>query len=228
MAAGLADFSDKLMQIIENTLIVPFQAARINAADLDHAAWTGAAVASLVRYWSGAGAPPTRHAEARLLWTPDALVVRFTAHQHEPLCLSEPPDLTQKTMNLWDWDVCEIFVAPDAAQPQNYYEFEVAPNGAWLDVQISWLAGVRRAHWEYESGLRAAAHIASDRITMGLWLPWFAFERVPQTGESWHGNLFRCVGPLGPERGYLAWQPTRTPQPNFHVPEAFGTFLFAG
>ena len=227
MADGRADCFDELMQTIDNTLIVPFYGEPVTAADLEHEAWSGAAAAPLVRYWSGDDAPPARHAEARLLWTSDALVVRFTAQQHEPLHLLESPDVTQKTMNLWDWDVCEIFVAPHTGQPQNYYEFEVAPTGAWLDVQIGWVAGVRRAHWEYESGLQAAARITAHQITSALWLPWFAFERVPDVGESWHGNLFRCVGPRGPERGYLAWQPTHTPQPNFHVPEVFGNFLFA-
>jgi hypothetical protein len=26
-------------------------------------------------------------------------------------------------------------------------------------------------------------------------------------------------------REYLAWSPPRTPKPNFHVPEAFGTLV---
>ncbi len=40
------------------------------------------------------------------------------------------------------------------------------------------------------------------------------------------GNLFRCIG-VGNER-YLAWQPTGTPEPLFHVPEAFGWIQFVG
>jgi len=43
--------------------------------------------------------------------------------------------------------------------------------------------------------------------------------------ERWRVNLFRCVG-KDPDRGYLAWQSTRTPKPNFHVPQVFGWLVF--
>jgi alpha-galactosidase len=42
----------------------------------------------------------------------------------------------------------------------------------------------------------------------------------------WRVNFFRVEGKQEP-RGYYAWQPTHTPQPNFHVPEAFGSMRFA-
>jgi hypothetical protein len=47
----------------------------------------------------------------------------------------------------------------------------------------------------------------------------------PKSGDVWLGNLLRCVG-RDPDRGYLAWQPTMTEKPNFHVPEKFGEFEF--
>jgi alpha-galactosidase len=56
-------------------------------------------------------------------------------------------------------------------------------------------------------------------------VPWQAFGRAPEKHETWRANLFRCIG-AGEERGYLAWQPTRTAKPNFHVPEAFGKLIF--
>jgi alpha-galactosidase len=54
---------------------------------------------------------------------------------------------------------------------------------------------------------------------------WEAFGKKPKTGDVWLGNLFRCVG-TGISRGYLAWQPTLTDQPNFHVPQVFGSLNF--
>jgi alpha-galactosidase len=39
-------------------------------------------------------------------------------------------------------------------------------------------------------------------------------------------NFYRVEGPQEP-RAYLAWRPTKTPQPNFHVPSAFGKLRFA-
>ena len=43
----------------------------------------------------------------------------------------------------------------------------------------------------------------------------------------WRANFYRVEGKSEP-RAYLAWQPTSTPQPNFHVPSAFGKLRFAG
>ena len=206
------------------TLLIPFVAGNLAFSDLDHAAWSRAAVAQLTNYWSGDVAPPERQAEARLLWTPDALAVRFVCAQNEPLQINETPDLSRKTMQLWDQDVCEIFVAPDS--PERYFEFEAAPTGEWLDVEINWERGGRKPHWEYASGMKTAARVEEKRVTILLWLPWAAFGRAPRPGEEWRANLFRCVGPLGAQRGYLAWQPTRAPQPNFHVPQAFGSLRF--
>ena len=48
----------------------------------------------------------------------------------------------------------------------------------------------------------------------------------PQQGDRWRVNLFRCVG-KDPDRGYLAWQPTKMPKPGFHLPEVFGWLIFA-
>ena len=41
----------------------------------------------------------------------------------------------------------------------------------------------------------------------------------------WRANFYRVEGRQEP-RFYSAWQPTKTPQPNFHVPEAFGYLQF--
>ncbi len=200
----------------------------LTANDVTHPEWQKAMPVMLARYWSGTFAPVSRQAEARLLWTPDALLVRFVCAQSESLVVRDAPDTSRKVMGLWDYDVCEIFVAPDAERVEHYYEFEVAPTGEWLDVEINWERGERKSVWEYASGMKTAARIEEKRVTILLWLPWAAFGRTPQPGEEWRGNLFRCVGPLGAERGYLAWHPTRAPQPDFHVPTAFGSFIFAG
>ena len=128
-------------------------------------------------------------------------------------------------MGLWDRDVCEIFVAPDARTPRRYMEFEAAPTGEWLDLTIQHNEGVRETDRNFHSGMTAAARIEDGSNTIALSVPWAAFGRAPQANDSWRINLFRCVG-AGPERGYLAWQPTRTPQPDFHIPTVFGWLKF--
>jgi hypothetical protein len=193
---------------------------------LDDLAWESASLTKINTYWSGKEAPDGRHFEARLLWSDTALYVKFSASQSGPLVVSEKADVTQKTIGLWERDVCEIFVAPDASRRNKYFEFEVAPNGEWLDLGIEILASLeRRTDWDYTSGMTSAATIEKDKIVMAIKIPWEAFGARPRVGDVWLGNLFRCVGE-GPIRGYLAWRPTETEMPNFHVPERFGEFRF--
>jgi alpha-galactosidase len=199
--------------------------APLTVADLDHDEWDKARATHLTRYWSGEEAPFARQAEARILWSASALCVRFVCPQEEPLIVSPSPQVEQKTLGLWDRDVCEIFVAPDAHRPQRYLEFEAAPTGEWLDLAIESKRDGRETDWHYDSGMTAAARIGSGLVTIALCIPWTAFEREPVAGERWRVNLFRCVG-TGPERGYIAWQPTRTVAPDFHVPAAFGWLEF--
>jgi alpha-galactosidase len=193
--------------------------------ELDHQAWQHATETLVDRYWSGERAPDGRQFMARLLWSDEALYVRFDATQTEPLVVSERPDLSKKTLHLWNRDVCEILIAPDTGTPNMYYEFEVAPTGEWFDLAIELADGNRATDQEYASGMQASARLENDEVIMAISVPWAAFGRTPKTDDVWLGNLFRSVG-KGADRGYLAWRPTRTPIPNFHVPSAFGELIF--
>lgn len=128
-------------------------------------------------------------------------------------------------MGLWDRDVCEIFIAPDPKAVEHYFEFEAAPTGEWLDVAIQWSPEKRESDWDFNSGMTTVARIENDRIVVGIRIPWSEQIHQPRKGERWRVNLFRCVG-KDPNRGYLAWQPTKTPKPGFHVPQVFGWLEF--
>lgn len=193
--------------------------------DLGNRVWNDAKTIRVKTYWNGAAAPQSRHFSIQLLWSPSALYVRFDASQEEPLIVSEHPDRSKKTMRLWDRDVCEIFLAPDTKQPRKYLEFEVAPTGEWIDLSIDYTGPERKTDWDFKSGMESVAKIEGGKIVMAIKIPWGAFGFTPRAGDVWLGNLFRCVG-RGPDRGYLAWSPTMTVKPNFHVPEMFGEFEF--
>jgi alpha-galactosidase len=179
----------------------------------------------VVSYWNGEIAIPERHFSAALAWNDEGLSVRFAMAVGEPLVVSDDPILSGKTIGLWERDVCEIFIAPDKSEYRKYFEFEIGPTGEWLDLAIDSSSGVRITDWDYKSGMEASAEIEGKRLTMSMHIPWNAFGTKPKAGDVWLGNIFRCVG-AGPDRGYLAWQPTLTELPNFHVPEQFGELIF--
>lgn len=203
-----------------------FTEADLAVSDLHHTAWHRAQPVKIDHYWSGQPAPRGRQAEARILWTKTAMLVRYVCNQAEPLVISDHPQTDKKTMNLWDRDVCEIFIAPDPHVVERYLEFEVAPTGEWLDAALDLTSGTRETDWKFNSHMTTAANIERDRVTMAMQIPWNHWIHEPQKGERWRVNLFRCVG-KDPNRGYLSWQPTRTPEPLFHVPAAFGLLVFA-
>ena len=220
MASAAMSQSSKM-----NSVAVTHIKAEVPITSLDDPAWQNGKEVAIDTYWSGKEAPNGRHFKARLLWSDTALYVRFEANQEESLIVSDQPDLAKKTLGLWDRDVCEIFVAPDAAKPDKYFEFEVAPTGEWVDVGIEFHNGKRISDFEYSSGMTSAVRIDTGKVTSAIKIPWKALGKTPKHGDRWRGNLFRCVG-KDPTRGYLAWQPTLTGEPSFHVPSKFGVFQF--
>ena len=109
--------------------------------------------------------------------------------------------------------------------PNRYFEFEAAPTGEWVDLGILTTPSGKETDWSFQSGMSVAARVQRERVTISMRIPWSEKIPKPQRAEEWRVNLFRCVGPELEQR-YLAWQPTETSQPNFHVPEAFGWLRF--
>ena len=193
--------------------------------DFDNSIWEQCDPIKIEHYWSGEPAMLSRHAEARVCWSREGIHVRFVGRQQEPLVVSDNPRTDKKTLGLWDWDVCEIFLAPDATQPWRYFEFEAAPTGAWVDLGITVTPSGRVTEWDFASGLTTAAQVEGEQLLVGMRIPWSEAIPQPKVGDEWCVNVFRCVGPEAPER-YLAWRPTRSETPNFHVPDAFGSLRF--
>lgn len=207
------------------SLKIEHVANEISVKDLNASDWKGADRAEVATYWSGDEVPKGRRMFVRMAWSKTALYAFFEAVQSEELVVAEKPDLTKKAMNLWDRDVVEIFVAPDKNEPRKYFEFEAAPTGEWLDVALDSTSGTRVSDWEYASQMESAAKIVEGGIVVAMKIPWKALGKTPKAGDVWLGNILRCVG-KDPDRGYLAWSPTMTEQPNFHVPARFGEFHF--
>jgi alpha-galactosidase len=202
-------------------IAVPHIKRDFEVKDVDHSLWANAVTVPIAQYWSGEVAPSTRHARAQLLWSDQALYVRYTGQQNEPLVISNQPKTDVKTLGLWDRDVVEIFVGPNPDEAERYYEFEVAPTGEWVDLGIRQLADRRETDWDFKSGMTAFGRIDKGSVLMAIRIPWKGIGYTPKRGQRLRANLFRCIG-SGENRGYLAWSPTRTAQPNFHVPSALG------
>jgi alpha-galactosidase len=172
--------------------------------------------------WQGKNADPQRETEVRLLWTPENLYLRFQAG-YRVITVFPDAESNGRRDQLWDRDVAEVFLQPDPRVPRRYKEFEVSPNGFWIDLDIA--PGEKR---DLQSGLKRRVRIeeTSKSWIAELILPMKSLVARFDPAAVWRVNFYRVEGPAEP-RFYSAWRPTGTPEPNFHVPEAFGKLIFA-
>ena len=172
--------------------------------------------------WQGRDADPSRETQVRALWTDDVLYLQFLCRYRELFVFTDS-DVGGRRDQLWDRDVAEAFLQPDPSQEGYYKEFEVSPNGMWIDLDI--FPGGRR---DLESGLRRSVVIDEKKQVWSaeIALPIIALTRNFDPAQIWRANFYRAEGRQEP-RAYLAWRPTFTPQPNFHVPGRFGYLRFS-
>jgi alpha-galactosidase len=184
-------------------------------------AWEKATPIQFDADWQGKHADPQRETELRLLWTRDALYLRFLA-RYRSLSIFTDAEPNGRRDQLWDRDVVEVFLQPAGADGRHYKEFEVSPNGFWIDLDIA-PEGKR----DLKSGLKCRTKIdeMSKTWRAEVFLPMKSLTARFDPSAAWRANFYRVEGPNEP-RFYSAWRPTKTPAPNFHVPEAFGKLLF--
>jgi hypothetical protein len=166
-------------------------------------------------------AVPRYRTEVRSRWTKGNLYFLFIC-PYEQLHLKPLPNTHQETNELWNWDVAEAFVGSDFTDIQRYKEFEVSPQGEWIDLNVNLHDRQHEDGWKWNSGFEAVARIDERRH---LWyaamrIPFPAIDaRPPAAGNTLRLNLFRSQGP--PENLHeITWQPPMSQ--TFHVPEHFG------
>ncbi|PYT81745.1 MAG: hypothetical protein DMG40_08525 [Acidobacteria bacterium] len=191
--------------------------------DLSKPSWRDAKWAEFDNDASGKFHYPEAATRVASVWTKTHIYFAFSS-RYDSLNFYEGEDPKAERWQLWDRDVVEVFLNPQPERVSHYFEFEVAPNNQWIDLEIdktkqpfndpSWNSG-----FEHATRIDAARHI------------WTAELRIPlasmnakeiQPGTQWRLNLFRAAG-KGPDehRKFLAWSIIPEGK-TFHVPERFG------
>jgi alpha-galactosidase len=173
--------------------------------------------------WQGRNADPTRETRVLVLWSRETLYLRFEC-RYRDLHVFSDSEPTGRRDHLWDRDVAEAFLQSDPSRERFYREFEVSPNGMWIDLNI-----IPGGLEDLKSGLKRSAFLDEKSHTWSaeLAIPLRSLTDRFDPSVLWRANFYRIEGQQEP-RAYLAWQPTHTPQPNFHVPRAFGRLRFSG
>jgi hypothetical protein len=159
--------------------------------------------------------------EVRSRWTPENLYFLFICN-YAQLNLKPDPKTDVETNELWHWDVAETFIGSDFQNIRKYKEFEVSPQGEWVDLDID-LERQQDSHdWKWNSGFKVSARI--DPATHR----WYGFMKIPYSsldsrsasvGNRLRINFFLSKGAASNHRA-MAWRPTH--QETFHVPKVFG------
>ncbi len=186
------------------------------------AAWESVPAIRFSQDWQGKNADPQRETEVRVLWSKKSLFFRFLARFRDITVFADAEPSGRRDQ-LWDRDVAEVFLQPPEQSGRHYKEFEVSPNGFWIDLEIA--PGEKH---NLRSGLSCRATIDEKSKTWQaeLSLPMKSLTTRFDPGAAWRVNFYRVEGASEP-RFYSAWRPTGTPAPNFHVPESFGKLVFA-
>jgi len=202
------------------------------SADPESGIWKAAASAWIVNDCTRMIDYPKLKTRVRAFWTDEHLYLLFIC-PYESLNIFLPSQNDRPRPGLWDRDVVEVFLGADWNNIGRYREFEIAPTGDWIDIDIH--LDLKTHHTQdtkdWRSGWRTAAKIDEKAHV------WYAAALIPlksvtsepvKPGARWRANLYRIAG-QGPDsqRQFLCWQPTCSPglDPN-HVPENFGTLSF--
>jgi len=184
-------------------------------------AWNSAEPVLFDSDWQGKNSDPELATETRLLWTHDKLFLHYRS-RYRTLTIFNEADPSGRRDHLWDRDVVEAFIQSDPTYPGRYLEFEVSPNGYWIDLDIE--HGERS---DPQSGMKCRTNIDENTKiwTAEISIPTRSLAQHFDPSCIWRVNFFRVEGEKEP-RFYSSWRPTNTPQPNFHVPTAFGKLKF--
>lgn len=214
VGCSFATAADKVAKAVEAPQDVPLQ------TDPTAEFWRDARPVVMERSSEGKKLPRYR-GEVRIRWTNNNLYFLFTCPYTE-LYLKPDPNTAQETNQLWNWDVAEVFLGSDFNDVKLYKEFEVSPQGEWIDLDIDLKKPHHEDGWTWNSGFEVAVRTDAPAHT------WYAAMRIPYSavdtrpaavGNKLRMNLFRSQG--APENHQeVTWQPPKAQ--TFHTPERFG------
>ena len=193
-------------------------------ADPESAAWKNVRGVHADKDRTGQPVPGHR-TEIRSRWTDTHLYFLFIA-SYDALSVNPAPSLSEETNRLWQWDVAEVFIGSDVADPRRYKELQVSPQGEWVDLAIDRTQTPASHDVSWNSGYTVKARVVPERKI------WYGEMRIPlqalgldgKPGTEARLNLYRMQGPPDARR-HINWQVVNAK--SFHTPEAFGRLRLA-
>ncbi|HEY6270565.1 MAG TPA: carbohydrate-binding family 9-like protein [Terriglobales bacterium] len=195
--------------------------------DLNKPVWKRAQWIEFDHDMSGQRSYPEARTRTAALWTKDSVYFAF-ACRYVTLNTYQGEDPGKERWELWNRDVVEVFVNPDPERVNHYFEFEVAPNNQWIDLEINkdrtpFNDATWDSHFTHATHIDPAAHL----WTCEMRIPVASLgASAPAPGRDWRINFYRADGPgSDAQRRFLSWS-TIPEGTSFHVPTRFGLMRF--
>jgi len=155
-------------------------------------------------------------------WNENFLFSKFEG-KYEFLTISNELVGKNKTKRLWETnDVFEMFISHESNNI--YKEFQVAPDGKFIDIAIDASSNERISDFSWLSGFTNITKVTKNSWKSIFIVPWAAFNgNPPKDGEEWTANFYRISSPLKNTK-YLSWSPVY--KIAFHQPNLFGKIIF--
>jgi len=184
------------------------------------AAWNNAVPVSFDTDCSGA--KTTTSTRVRAAWSKSALYLLWELEGAGLVVDATRPVKTERE-KLYEEDCVELFFTPDPAQRAKYLEVEVGPLGHFFDLAVDRKTNKSDVAWSSQPEIATKVDRERHRATIEAAFRAPEIVHALESGKRLPFALYRMEGKS--PRLYLAWSPTRTAKPNFHVPEAFGTLV---
>lgn len=195
--------------------------------DLSKPAWRETEWVTFEHDMAGKRAYPQSETRVASLWTPVHVYFAFRC-KYATLNVYQGEDPARERWELWNRDVVEVFINPQPQRVNHYYEFEVAPNNQWIDLEIDkdkdpFNNAAWDSRFEHATRVNAEGHVWSCEMR----IPVKAMgEESVRPDAEWRVNCYRADGKgTDAQRRFLSW--STIPQGNtFHVPTRFGIIRF--
>ena len=196
-------------------------------ADLSKVVWKQAVWVKFDHDMSGQRTYPQAETQAAGLWTTAYVYFAFRC-KYTTLNVYQGEDVTKERWELWNRDVVEVFINPEPQRVNHYYEFEVAPNNQWIDLEIDkdknpFNDAAWDSHFDHATRVDTQDHVWT--CEMRIPVKALRVESAPP-GAEWRVNFYRADGPGDDnQRRFMSWS-TIPEGKTFHVPTRFGILRF--
>lgn len=170
---------------------------------------------------------PTPATEFRAVWNRDWFGFRFDVVDRDIVC----PDHAAEEDPVLSSDRVELFFASDDLLQSYYYGLEMDPKGRLYDYRATSYrqidAGFQFPGLTIDSEIDKQGYRVSGRIDLKVLTDLDLLKGDRLRVGVYRAEFSHLVDSEEIDRQWISWIDPRTPQPDFHVPASFGTFILS-